>query len=142
MLEIDSLLPSGQVGASQISGSTNEFRNDIRERSQDSLRQLASSNSGVSRSVTGKSLLPAFRKLASKTTLKLSSLSGVFLLVLGNKFVPFSLSLGTLLSTLSPEIVDLLGNNVLLIRVETELLLDILDIINCNWRFYLLAKCK
>ena len=89
MLEVDSLAPASQVRTSQISGTTEQFRNLVSKGSQDTFGQLTGGNSLISRSETRESSFPTFRQLTIKTTLEFSTFSGELLLVLFEQGVPF-----------------------------------------------------
>lgn len=108
MLEVNSLLPAGQVGAGQISRTTNEVRDDLGQGGQDTLRQLAGSDSSVGGREAGQGLLPVLGQLASKTAGQLSGLLGELLGVLLEELVPGSLGLGTVSSTGTVVLVDLI----------------------------------
>lgn len=133
-LEIDGILPSGQVGASQIGGTTDKLGDDSLDLAEDSLRQLSRSDGRVGGGVDGESLLPALGEVASLSSQKVGVLSSEGLAVLGEQLVPLLLSGGTLGRVLAVEVVDLLGDGEALGGVEAELLLELLDIIGLERR--------
>lgn len=133
-LEVDSLLPSGQVGASQISGTTEELGNDALDLGEDGLGQLSGSNGGVGGAVDGEALLPALGKLAGQSAGEVGVLLGELLLVLGEELVPLLLTGSALRRSLTVEVVDLLGNSEALVRVEAPLLLELLDVVSLEGR--------
>lgn len=133
-LEVDSLLPSGQVGASQIGGTTEELGNDTLDLAEDSLGQLSGGNGGVGGSVDGEALLPALRKLAAQSAEEVGVLLGILLLVLGEELVPLLLTGSTLGRSLTVVVVDLLGNGEALVGVEAPLLLQLLDVVSLERR--------
>jgi hypothetical protein len=128
-LEVNSVLPAGVVGASQIGGARQKFGKDRVNLLEDSLGELAGGNSGVGRLVHRERLLPALRKLAGETTSKVSVLARVFTSILLKKLVPFLLLSSTLISVLVVEVIHLLGNNEALSRVKAETLLDTLNVV-------------
>jgi hypothetical protein len=128
-LEVDSVLPAGVVGASQIGGTRDQLGNDIVNGLEAGLGQLTGSNSSVGRLVDGELLLPALGKLAGKTASEVSTLGLVLSRVLLEELVPFLLLGGTLSGMLVVLVVDLLGNSEALLRVEAEQLLHTLGII-------------
>jgi hypothetical protein len=107
MLEINGSLPAGQVGASQISGATDHFRDDIGQSSQDTFRELTGGNGSIGRGEFGQSSFPAFRELTAETAFDFGSFGREFLLVLGKESVPGSFGFGTMGSTGSIQIIDL-----------------------------------
>ena len=123
-LEVNSGLPAGVVGASEIGRAGNELRNDIVDLLDDSLGELAGGNGRVGDLVGRELLLPALGELASQTTLEVSGLGLVLASVLLEKLVPLLLSGSTLVGVLVVKVVDLLGNDEALGGVEAELLLD------------------
>ena len=129
-LEVDGVLPAGVVGASQVSRAGHELREDIVDLLQNSLAQLTRGNSGVAGLVGGQALLPSLGKLARKTASEISVLSLVLRAVLLEKLVPLLLLGSTLSGVCLVEIIDLLGNNKGLLRVETEELLDALAVVS------------
>lgn len=128
-LEVNGVLPAGVVGASQISRSGEQFRDSTVDLLEDSLRQLAGSDSRVRRLVGREVLLPAFRQLASQTASEVLVLSLVLSAILLEELVPFLLLGGTLSGVLVVEVVHFLGDDEGLLRVETEELLDVLDVV-------------
>lgn len=126
MLKVDSLLPAGQVGSSQVSGTAQQVGDDISESSEDALGQLAGSNSGIRGSEARKSFLPAIRQTSREATLDLSSLLGVFLAVLFEQGVPLGFSLGAVSSASSIQVVNLGLNKVRMFRNASNTLLTAL----------------
>lgn len=133
-LEVDSLLPAGQVGAGQIGGTTEELGDDTLDLGEDGLGQLSRGDGGVGGGVDGEALLPTLGKLAGQSADKVGVLLGVLLLVLGEELVPLLLTGGALRRSLAVEVVDLLGNGEALVGVETPLLLQLLDVISLERR--------
>jgi hypothetical protein len=133
-LEVNSLLPAGKVGASQVSGTTEQLGNDALDLGQNSLGELAGSDGGVSRGVDRESLLPALGEVASLTANEVGMLLRELLCVLGEELVPLLLSGSTGGGVLAVEVVDLLGNSEALVGVEAELLLELLDIVGLEGR--------
>lgn len=133
-LEVDGLLPTGQVGTGQIGGTTEKLGQDSLNLAEDSLGQLAGGDSGVGGGVSGEALLPAFREVALLATDEVGVLLGEALAVLGEELVPLSLLGGTIAGVLAVEVVDLLGDNEALIWVEAELLLELLNIVGLEGR--------
>jgi hypothetical protein len=128
-LEVNSVLPAGVVGASQIGGTRQKFGDDRVDLLKHSLRQLTGGNSGVRRLVNRKRLLPSFRKLAGETTGKVGVLVGVFAGVFLEELVPFLLLGSTLFGVLVVKVIDLLRDDEALGRIEAEALLDTLDVV-------------
>jgi hypothetical protein len=128
-LEVDSVLPAGVVGASQISGTRDQLGNDIVNGLEAGLGELTRSDSGIGRLVDGELLLPALGKLTGKTASEVSTLGLVLSSVLLEELVPLLLLGGTLSGVLVVQVVDLLGNSEALLRVEAEQLLNTLGII-------------
>lgn len=129
-LEVNSVLPAGVVGASQVSRAGKQLGDDIVDLLEDSLGQLAGGNGSVGGLVGGEALLPALRKLASKAAGQVSTLLGELLLVLLEELVPLLLLSGTIGGVLVVHVVDLLGNDEALLGVEAELLLNVLSIVS------------
>lgn len=128
-LEVNGVLPAGVVGTSQIGRSREQLRQSRVNLLEDSLGQLTGSDSGVGRLVGGKVLLPALGQLASQTAGEVLVLGLVLRAVLLEELVPFLLLSGTLGGVLVVEVVHLLGNDEGLLGVETEGLLDVLDVV-------------
>lgn len=133
-LEVDGLLPAGQVGAGQIGGTTEELRQDALNLGQDSLGELARSDSRVGGGVGGQVLLPALGQVTLEAAREVGVLLGVALLVLGEELVPLLLSSSTLRRVLAVEVIHLLRNSEGLVRVEAELLLELLDVVGLERR--------
>lgn len=129
-LEVNSTLPDGVVGTSQIGGAGQQLGNDAVDGLENSLRQLAGSVGLVAGLVGRQSLLPALGELARETAgeilVEVRELLGVLL----QKLVPLGLLRGTLSSVLAVHVIDLLGNDEALLRVEAEQLLDVLDVVS------------
>lgn len=123
-LEVDGLLPSGEVGSSQVGRTTNELRKGSGEGLEDNLGVLPRSDGGISHLVDREVLLPALREVTRDSSSKLSSLGGVLRLVRLKKGVPLGVGLGTSLSRVGVELVNVLGNVEEGLRVQAELLLD------------------
>ena len=133
-LEVDSSLPPGEVGASQIGGTANKLGDDVEDLVDDSLRQLSRGNGRVSRGVNREVLLPTLGKLSLLATDELVVLVLVLLSILGEELVPLLLSGSALGRGLVAKVVDLLGNDEALLGVEAELLLELLDIVGLEGR--------
>lgn len=73
-LEVNSLLPAGKVGASQISRSTDKLGQDSLDLAENSLGQLSAGDGSVGGGVDGQVLLPALRQLTLQAALKVSGL--------------------------------------------------------------------
>ncbi|ROV88950.1 hypothetical protein VPNG_10195 [Cytospora leucostoma] len=129
-LEVDSLLPPGEVGASQICGTTNQLGDDVVYLLQNDLGQLSRSNGIVLGGVDGQGLLPALGKLIPEAAGKVLGLGLVLLAVLGEQLVPLLLLGGAGRRLLVAQLVDLLGNGEALLGVEAPLLLQLLDVIS------------
>lgn len=97
---------------------------------EDRLGKLPGSDGRVSRLVCGKRLLPALGKVPGLATDQVLVQVTVLLAVLLKELVPLLLSSGTLSSVLVVQVVDLLGDDEGLLGVETELLLDALDVVS------------
>lgn len=134
-LEVDGTLDTGQVRASEISRTADELREDGGDGSEDDLRELARSLSGVGGLVYGERLLPAGGELTADAAGEFSVLLGELLAVGGEEVVPLSLELGAAGGDLSVEVVGGLGNNEGLLGVEAELRLDLSKVIS-------LERCK
>lgn len=128
-LEVDSLLPPGQVGASQIGRATDQLGNDRVDLLQDDLGQLSRGDSGVGGGVDGQRLLPALGQLAAQAADQVGVLGLVLLAVAGEELVPLLLSSGTGRGDLAGQVVDLLGDGEALLGVEAPLLLELLDVV-------------
>jgi hypothetical protein len=128
-LEVNGVLPTGVVGASQIGGTREQLGNDAVDLLQDSLGQLTGGNSRVGGLIGGQALLPALGKLAGETTSKIVVLFLVLSSILLEELVPFLLLGSTVGGSLVVEVVDLLGDNEALLGVKAETLLDTLRII-------------
>ena len=128
-LEVNSVLPAGVVGASQIGGTRDQLGKDIVNGFEAGLGELTGSNGSIGRLVDGELLLPALGKLTGKTASEVSSLGLVLGGVLLEELVPLLLLGGTLGSVGSVLVVDLLGNDEALLGVEAKELLDTLSII-------------
>ena len=107
MLEINSLLPACEIGASQISRTTQQFRNNISQSSQDTFRKFTGGNSRISWSEARESRLPVVRQLSRKTTRKFSTFLGMSFSVLGKESIPFGFSSSTMSSTSTIKFVNL-----------------------------------
>jgi hypothetical protein len=128
-LEVDSVLPAGIVGTSQIGGTGQELGEDIVNLLEDSLGQLSGGNGGVGGGVDGEALLPTLGQLAGETAGEVSTLGRVLLLVLLEKGVPLLLLGSTLGAVGVVQVVDGLGDGEALLGVEAKQLLDVLGII-------------
>lgn len=73
-LEVNSLLPAGKVGASQISRAADKLGQDSLDLAEDSLRQLSAGDGSVAGGVDGQLLLPALGQLTLQAALEVSSL--------------------------------------------------------------------
>lgn len=133
-LEVDGILPPGQVGASQIGGTTKQLGDGLVDLLENSLGQLSRGDGGVGGAVDGEVLLPALGEVASLSSSEVSGLGRELLLVLGEELVPLLLSGGTLGRVLAIEVVDLLGDDEALLGVEAELLLELLDVVSLEGR--------
>lgn len=129
-LEVDSILPPGQVGASQIGGATDQLGDDGVDLLQDNLGQLSGGDSRVGGGVDGQRLLPALRQLARQAAGQVVVLGLVLLAVAGEELVPLLLGGGTGSDDLASQVVDLLGDGEALFRVEAPLLLELLDVVS------------
>lgn len=134
VLEVDSTLPPGEVGAGKIGRSTNELGKDRLDLGEHNLGELSGRNSRVRGRVGGESLLPALGKLTLETADKVGVLSRELLAVLGKLLVPLSLSGGTGRGVPGVVVIDLLGHNEALLGIEAELLLELLDIVGLEGR--------
>jgi hypothetical protein len=128
-LEVNSSLPASVVGSSQISGTGEKLRKNTVDLLQDSLGQLTRCNGRIGGLVGGEALLPAFGKLSSKTSGQIGVLRLVFSGVFLEEVVPFLFLGSTCGGGLSVQVVDLLGDDEALGRVEAESLLDTLGVI-------------
>ena len=133
-LEVDGLLPAGQVGTGQIGGTTEKLRQDSLNLAEDSLGELAGRDSRVRRGVGGEALLPTLGELTLLATDEVGVLLGEALTVLGEELVPLSLEGSAVAGVLAVEVVDLLGNSEALGGVEAELLLELLNIVGLEGR--------
>jgi hypothetical protein len=97
---------------------------------QNSLRQLTRCNSRIGWLVGRKALLPALGKLSGKTSGQVGVFSLVFTGIFLKEAVPLLFFSSTLRSSLSVQVVDLLGNDEALRGVETESLLDTLSVVS------------
>lgn len=132
-LEVNSLLPAGQVGASQVCGATKELGNYSLDFAQHGLGKLARGNGRILRGVDRQALLPALGKIALLATLKVSILVRVLFSVLGDELVPLLLVSSALGGVLAIEVVNLFGDVESLLW-ETPLLLQLLDIVGLQGR--------
>lgn len=128
-LEVLGLLPDGEVGASQISRTTNEVGDDVGERLDDGLGVLSRSDGGVAGLVDREVLLPALRQVAGDSSGELGVLGGVLLAVRLEEGVPLGVLLGTSLLDLGVDVPGGLGDGELLLGVEAKLLLDRDDVV-------------
>ena len=85
VLEIGGVLDLGQVAASKIGGATKQLRKDRSNGGEDDLRKLSGGNSGISRLVHGKGLVPALRERAGDAALEFGVLFGVLLAISGDE---------------------------------------------------------
>jgi hypothetical protein len=129
-LEVNSILPAGVVGASQIGGTGDELGNDIVDGLENGLGELPRRDGIVGRLVCGERLLPALRKVpggaAGEVLVQVGELLGVLL----EQLVPLLLSSSALGGVLVVHVVNLLGDDKGLLGVEAELLLDALDVVS------------
>lgn len=132
-LEVNRGLPTGQVGASQISRTTEELRDGAFNLAQHSLRKFARSDGGVGGGVDGQVLFPALRKVTRLAALEIGSLVGELLSVLAHHLVPLVLVGGTLGGMLAVKVVDFLGDMESILG-ETPLLLELLNVIGLEGR--------
>lgn len=128
-LEVNSVLPAGKVGTSQVGRATKELGDSSLNLGQDSLRELAGGNGRVSGGVDGQVLLPALRKDTLLAADEVGVLLGELLAVLGEELVPLLLKSSALRGVLAVHVVDLLGDGKGLVGVEAKLLLDLLDVV-------------
>lgn len=128
-LEVNSVLPAGVVGASQISGTRDQLGKDVVDSLEAGLGKLTGSNGRICRLVDGELLLPALGQLAGETASEVSTLGLVLRLVLLEELVPLLLLGSTLSGVLVVHIVNLLGNSEALLGVEAEKLLNALGIV-------------
>lgn len=129
VLEVLSALPPGQVGTGQVGRTTNQLGQNLSELGDGSLGQLPGTDSSVRRGVGGESLLPTFGETAFNSSLKFSGLLGVLLTVRLEESLPFSIGLGTVLGNFVVEVGSLLRDDEGLLGVETELLLELSNVI-------------
>lgn len=132
-LEVNSILPPGQVGAGQICRSSDQLWDDRVDLGEDNLGQLSRRNRLVLWGVDRKALLPSLWQLAGETTLEVGSLGAVLYGVFLQELVPLCLESCTLGALLVVQIVNSLWDGEGLLWVEAELLLDLDDIILLEW---------
>ena len=133
-LEVDGVLPSSEVGASEIGRTTKELGDDLVDLGEDDLGQLPGSDGGVGRSVYGELLLPALGKITLQAADEVVMLGLELLAIAGQELVPLLLESGTLGSVLAVKLIDLLRHGEGLVRVEAELLLELLDVVGLERR--------
>jgi hypothetical protein len=129
-LEVNSSLPASVVGSGQISGTGEKLRKNAVDLLQNSLGKLTRGNGSIGRLVGGEALLPALGKLSSKTSGQIGVLILVFSSVFLEEVVPLLFLGGTCGGGLSVQVVDFLGDDEALGRVEAESLLDTLGVIS------------
>ena len=129
VLEVLGTLPSGQVGAGQVGGTTDKLGQDLDKLGNGGLGQLSGSDSSILGGVGRESLLPTVGESTLNSSQELGALLGVFLLVLLEQVVPGSLLLSALLGDLVVEVVGLLRDGEGLLRVEARLLLELGDVV-------------
>jgi hypothetical protein len=129
VLEVLGTLPSGQVGAGQVGGTTDKLGQDLDKLGNGGLGQLSGSDSSILGGVGRESLLPTVGESTLNSSQELGALLGVLLLVLLEQVVPGSLLLSALLGDLVVEVVGLLRDSEGLLRVETPLLLELGDVV-------------
>lgn len=132
-LEVNSGLPPGVVGASQVGGTGDELWNNVVDGLKNALGELPGGDSWVGWLVGWELVLPALWELAGQTAGKVGGEVLVLAGVLLEELVPLLLSSGTLRGVLVVHVVDLLRNNESLLWVETELLLDLQDVVLLQW---------
>ena len=124
-LEVDSVLPAGQVRRGQVGRSGHEFGNDGRELGEDHLGQLAGRDGVVGRLELGEGLFPAGRELAFDPARNVGRLLRELGLVLLVEGLPLLLVLGAALGVRGVHRADLVGDDEVLFGVEPKLLLDL-----------------
>lgn len=129
MLEVLCVLPSGQVGSGQIGRTTDELWQDLSKLLDGSLGELSRTDSCVLGGVGRESLFPTLWESTLDSSSELRSLLGVFLSVRLEKCVPLLLELVSLLGETSVVLGSLLGDDEGFLGVETELLLELLDVL-------------
>lgn len=132
-LEVNGVLPAGQIGAGKISGSSDQLWDDLVDVLKNDLGELAGGNSLVSWTIDWELLLPSLWKLASKAALKVLGLRWELLRVFLEELVPLLLNGSTLRGVLVVKVVDGLVNSEGLLWVEAELLLDLGNIVLLQW---------
>lgn len=128
-LEVLDALNTGQIGTGQVSGADDEVGDCGCEGSQADLGELARCLCGVRDLVHGESLLPSLGEIARDTASELSVLLGVLLSVRGEECCPGLLLLSTLGTDAVVDVIDILRNVEGLVSGETELRLDVEDIV-------------
>lgn len=128
LLEVRGSVEDRLVGASKISTATDELGHD-RVESLEDFPAGGTGGLGLVALVDGELVLPSLRETVLKATLDLRGELGVRVLVLGVEGVPGSLLLLTSLLALEVDRADVLGDKELLGGVETELLLDLGNVI-------------
>lgn len=128
-LEVGSILDTGQVGTSEIGGSTKEFGESVMDSRKDGFGKLAGSNGSVADLVDRKLLLPASRELALDAASELGVVLRVLLAVLHELGLPLLLLLR---ATFGNEPIDLFGcgrNSECFVGVEAKSLLQLDNIV-------------
>lgn len=129
VLEVDSVAPTGQVGAGQIGGTTKKFGNSVSDLGEDSLGKLSRGNGGIAGLVGGERLLPALGKLSGDSAGNLGVLVGVLLAVGLEELGPLLVGLGTTVSDFLVSGVDIVWDNEALLGVHAELGLDSFNVV-------------
>lgn len=128
-LEVDCILDTGQITASQVGGTTQEVRENRGNRGKDDLGELARGLGSIGRLVDGKALLPALRELAGDTASEFSVFLRILLGVCRKESVPLLLKLSTLEGGSVVSVVGLLRDVEGLIGGEANLRFQSGDVI-------------
>lgn len=132
-LEVSGVLPARQIGAGEISRSTDQLWNNLVDVLENDLGELAGGNSVIRWAIDWELLLPSLWELAGQAALEVLGLGWELLGVLLKELVPLLLSGGTLGGVLVVKVVNGLVNSKGLLWVEAELLLDLSNIILLQW---------
>lgn len=133
-LEINGILPSGQVGTGQIGGTTDEFGQDGGDLGDDVLGELSGTDGGILGRVGRQDLFPTFGQSTFHSSGNLSSLLRVLFLVRRKSLVPCLFRGGTSFGDLGVDLFSLFGNEELVLGVESKLLLHLHDIVGLQGR--------
>ena len=128
-LEVNHRLRAGEVAARQVGGTTHQFRKNGDDGGENDFGQLAGRLRRVCRLVHRQVLLPALRKLARNTTSELGVLNGELLAIGGEESIPLGLELSAASSHLNIRSVCLLRYVERLVRGQTKLALQSLNIV-------------